>query len=600
MNPEGLELYKPAIEALLDVTIDKTIETVQNAAEKAKKQLLIKTRKAFKQYLETAIEKYNEIKTLFNTAEPVLLDSLYVDLDLSIGRKIISGNIDKVLGYGKQLIITGLAGCGKSTLLKYLFLQTIKSRKKIPFFIELKRIEDPEKPFIENLLILFNEMNLGLSLDDFLLLLRQGEYILLFDGLDEVAPALFDYVEQGIIGLRDKYYKSLFIVTSRPNEVFKSWQNFSEAYVVPLSMDKAIMLLNNINYEPEIKERFIEDVKASLFLKHESFLSNPLLLSIMLITYGQYADIPDKLTLFYRQAFEALFNKHDATKQGFKRTRFTQLPIDDFQKIISALSIQSYIEHKINFSHQEVINYLAISKKLVDVQDYDEEAILKDLLQSLCIIVRDGLEYKFTHRSFQEYFAAIFISTCAKDDRKRIIKNINGKYTYENIFYLLFEIDRTIIEDDFLLEEINKYKRIYGKYDNPELSFFMTLFSKIAFDTYGHAVKQYVDNIGHHDLFQFFQNTYGKSYTNELTELYSNAQKTIGKIMDYQKKAGKKKKTDIDILSGEMVGDQEYLPLLMEYIKPELFLTGKMFELPEKVKEERKNKKDVLGGLLSK
>jgi hypothetical protein len=320
----------------------------------------------------------------------------------------------------------------------------------------------------------------------------------------------------------------------------------------------------------------------------------------MLITYGQYADIPDKLTLFYRQAFEALFNKHDATKQGFKRTRFTQLPIDDFQKIISALSIQSYIEHKINFSHQEVINYLAISKKLVDVQGYDEEAILKDLLQSLCIIVRDGLEYKFTHRSFQEYFAAIFISTCAKDDRKRIIKNINGKYTYENIFYLLFEIDRTIIEDDFLLEEINKYKRIYGKYDNPELSFFMTLFSKIAFDTYSHAVKQYVDNIGHHDLFQFFQNTYGKSYTNELTELYTNAQKTIGKIMDYQKKAGKKKKTDIDILSGEMVGDQEYLPLLMEYIKPELFLTGKMFELPEKVKEERKNKKDVLGGLLLK
>jgi predicted NACHT family NTPase len=591
MNDDEIEMYKNATEVLLDFVLEKTIESIKDAATKAKNQLFIRTRKAFKNYLETAIKKYNEIKTIFNSAEPILLDSFYVDLDLSIGRNTIVGNIENILKYGKPLIITGLTGSGKSTLLKYLFLQTIKSKIKIPFFIELKNIKDSEKSFIDNLLSLLNDMNLGLSLDDFLLLLEQGEYILFFDGLDEISPILFDYVEQGLISLKDKYYKSFFIVTSRPNEIFQSWQNYSEAAIEPLSKDKAVVLLTKINYENEIKERFINDVKASLFDKHRSFLSNPLLLSIMLITYGQYADIPDKLTLFYQQAFEALFNKHDATKQGFKRTRFTTIPIDEFQMIISALSIQSYIEHKINFNKQDIIKYLSTTKKLVDVQNYNEEAVLKDLLQSLCIIVRDGLLYTFTHRSFQEYFSALFISMSEKNSRKKIIKNIKNRYVTDNIFYLLFEIDKTIIEDDFLIEEINKIKLAFQIDDYPEISFFKAIFSEFSFkdnDSWGLTIK----NSNYFDLFHFFRGTYGRFYMRENKRAPS---KIIEKIS--QSKLGQKGVYGVYI--EEIFNNREYSTLFIEFIDRDLSIIKKMFQFPERVKEERKNKIDTLGVLLS-
>lgn len=499
--------------------------------------------------------------------------------------------------YGKPLIITGLAGCGKSTLLKFLFLRTIKNKIKIPFFIELKNIKDSEISFTENLLSLFNEMNLGLSLDDFLLLLEQGEYILFFDGLDEVSPLLYDYVEQGILNIRDKYYKSLCIITSRPNEIFQSWQNFSEAYVEPLSKEKALILLNKINYETEIKERFISDVKSSLFDRHRSFLSNPLLLSIMLITYGQYADIPDKLTLFYQQAFEALFNKHDATKQGFKRTRYTIIPIDEFQKIISALSIQTYIEHKINFNKQEIINYLSISKKLVDINDFDEEAVLKDLLQSLCVIVRDGLLYTFTHRSFQEYFTAVFISKYEKNNRKKIIDNIKKKYVTDNIFYLLFEIDKTIIEDDFLLKEINKIKPIISTSNNPELLFYKTLYSEISFFD-KESISLRISNKQYFDMFYFFSKTYGRYYVKELKGKKRDASKIINKLSEHH--GIKFDDIGSNIKIEEILDNKECSSLFLEFIEPDLFLIKKFFELPDRVRDERKNKNEILGVLLSK
>jgi len=415
-------------------------------------------------------------------------------------------------------------------------------------------------------------MNLGLSLDDFLLLLEKGEYILFFDGLDEVSPSLYDYVEKGIISLKDKYYKSFFIVTSRPNEKFQSWHNFSQASVNPLSKDKAVNILRKINYENEIKEKFINDVKTSLFDKHRSFLSNPLLLSIMLITYGQYADIPDKLTLFYQQAFEALFNKHDATKQGFKRTRFTTIPIDEFQKIISALSIQSYIEHKINFNKQDIIKYLSMSKKLIDVQDYDEEAVLKDLLQSLCIIVRDGLLYTFTHRSFQEYFAAIFISISEKNNTKKIIDNIKNKYTTDNIYILLFEIDKTIIEDNFLIEEINKIKLAFIKSDYPELSFFKEIYAEFIFEDHNSWGLSIINN-NYYNLYSFFRRTYGRYYTKEIKEFRKDLSEIINKLKEYQacKTNGKRFRFEIE----EILSDKEYSSFFLEIIKQPLFFIKK-------------------------
>lgn len=45
----------------------------------------------------------------------------------------------------------------------------------------------------------------------------------------------------------------------------------------------------------------------------------------MLLTFEQYAEVPSKMHIFYREAFAALSVKHDASKGAYKRVLKTGL-----------------------------------------------------------------------------------------------------------------------------------------------------------------------------------------------------------------------------------------------------------------------------------
>ncbi|MBL4585600.1 MAG: hypothetical protein JKX84_00875, partial [Flavobacteriales bacterium] len=186
------------------------------------------------------------------------------------------------------------------------------------------------------------------------------------------------------------------------------FESFGLFETLPLDLDKSVTLVSKLPAEATVKKSFIKELKDGLFLKHETFLANPLLLSIMLLTYKYSADIPDKLSIFYNQACEALFQKHDALKGAFKRARETDLDIISFERVISAFSLLTYAESKITFSSIEALEYLEKSKSISGIE-FSASCFLKDLLQAVCLMGEDGLFITYTHRSFQEYFVAKFI-----------------------------------------------------------------------------------------------------------------------------------------------------------------------------------------------
>ncbi len=85
---------------------------------------------------------------------------------------------------------------------------------------------------------------------------------------------------------------------------------------------------------------------------------------MMLMTFDQFAHIPDKIYIFYEQAFETLFFRHDAGKQAaFRRKMYTNLAINDFKNCLSALCVSTYFRNKYQFNEAEILDYISAAAK---------------------------------------------------------------------------------------------------------------------------------------------------------------------------------------------------------------------------------------------
>ena len=57
------------------------------------------------------------------------------------------------------------------------------------------------------------------------------------------------------------------------------------------------------------------------------------------------------------------------------------------------------------FTKDEILTIL--SKTQDRFGEFDESLFMDDLINAVCLLIKDGLNYKFIHRSFQEYFVAL-------------------------------------------------------------------------------------------------------------------------------------------------------------------------------------------------
>jgi hypothetical protein len=210
-----------------------------------------------------------------------------------------------------------------------------------------------------------------------------------------------------------------------------------------------------VPYDEELKGKFVAALRKKLFQRHTSFLSNPLLLSIMLLTYGQSASIPNKVNVFYNQAYEALFERHDALKGGYQRHRRTDLDIQDFARVFSGFSLQTYERHELEFSQTEALALLKKSAKLVAIE-FDGADYLKDVLESVCLLCQDGLQIVFSHRSFQEYFAARFIAEADAKRQQALVDRYARNILSDNVLYLLYEMRPDLVESVYLIPRLDE------------------------------------------------------------------------------------------------------------------------------------------------
>lgn len=408
-------------------------------------------------YLEKVSDKYSKIKTLLYKNTPKNLYSFFEPMNLKCDLHIVKDTRDSsnIVNINKKLFITGTGGMGKSMLMKHILLDTINKETYIPIFIELKNLNNHlEESFLQFIYDSISQIKINMTLEQFEYTLYLGNYLFLLDGLDEIDPQIINNVENQLKSFIDKYDGNHFIVSSRPSDTFIGWNEFHEYKLEPLSKKQAVLLISKLEYDTEIKRKFQKQLKNSLYENHESFASIPLLLTIMLITYTDGGEIPTNLIGFYEQAYVALFYQHDASKSGFTRNMKTKniLDIEQFKQIFSYVAFKSFFSSNIDVKKDDLYNYLKRYKQRENIE-FSSSDYIHDADKSVYLLVREGNSFKFSHRSFQEYFAALYVERLNDSDQIKLfrawidkdLRVIHGNNVF--IDTLLYKQEKRLIEN---------------------------------------------------------------------------------------------------------------------------------------------------------
>lgn len=442
---------------------------------------------AFNEYIRQTQEKASKVKTLIYRKVPKNIYSFYECVGLSLeDRTIDTNSVKNILDVGKKIVVTGTGGIGKSILMKHLFLNTLADTEYIPILLELRKFNGIEIKDISLYQAIYQSLSdNGFKLADeyYKYSLEQGGYVILLDGFDEVNRDRLKKVQEEIKSFSDKYEKNAYIISSRPSELFIGWNDFIETSVMSLTKEQALSLVRKIEFDEASKRAFYAELDKVLYDKYRSFASNPLLLTIMLLTFSNHASIPENLNEFYEEAFSTLFNMHDATKDCYLRDIRSGLGCEEFKKVFAYICFKSYFSQQFEFTEHQLKERIQESKEKFSSYKFTVEDFEEDLTLSVCMLVRDGLEYQFSHRSFQEYFAAWYTCKLTDDVQTKLLTSWfdeSDSVTSDEYMTMLYTLQPEKVNKIVLCPGIKKLKELYDK-EGFCVPFLKELFSGVYF-----------------------------------------------------------------------------------------------------------------------
>lgn len=356
-------------------------------------------------------------------------DDVYEDEDVNVQRIKIGCVNDFNIHFKGNVLIQGVAGQGKSIFLRYLCITELLRAKYLPIFIELRHITSGETLMGR---ILQECKNYGLSLNRelFEAIAQSGKVLLLLDAFDEVAE---EEKHKVIVELEDmcRSFKNMrIIVTSRPYNDVANCATFRNVTIDYLKNDEYKIVIRKLiasddghkddSFEKELL-RAIEENQRIL-----GFINTPLLVTMLVVTYKAYRDVPSQMEEFYESLFSLFLKRHDGTKPGMRRPRKCTLNDIQYRRAFDAMCF--YSKQIIRKPLNQPVMY-ALSQKALDKSELqaDPENLLDDIIKITCLILREGDEYRFIHKSIQEYYAASYIKDRPDSVKAKFYNDIIGR-----------------------------------------------------------------------------------------------------------------------------------------------------------------------------
>jgi GTPase SAR1 family protein len=551
--------------------------------------------------LEYQVEEYNRnycAKTLLHRVQPKNLKDFYQPLfirqcgkrgrRLHNSERISTSSISELFKKKQFITLIGNAGSGKSTIVKYLFLNSIETKFRIPIKVELRYLNDYSGSVIDFIKEKIFKLN-KLATHDRIIerLMSSGDFVFFLDGYDEINSTKKERITKEIDELVKLYNKNYYLLTSRPYteiDLLPLFHNFEVCELSDEDINQFIKKQIPIE-EKELCDKIIEAVNSHENYSYKSFLSNPLLLSMFILTFQSYSSIPQKRSEFYSQVFDALYSVHDSmSKLAFVREKQSGLSKEHIVEVLKLFSFLSYFDEKFIFSTHYLEEKLIFIKSKKKSLVFDNEKFINDLQVAIGVLNKEGTDYTFPHRSLQEYFAAIYIASLNDENNKKFVyqKIINAltdnkqfrQTSRDNFHLLLSELDEKSVITHAIIPYFDKFITEF-KIDEKNYKDIIDKFISInsVFEAFNYILKDN-DTYNAHENFNSKFHSYMNPDWKEITD-EKEREKLVGvnrkklAIVDikpylesFVPKLEIKKQQLIDYLTNENKTDSEIISLI--------------------------------------
>jgi hypothetical protein len=413
-------------------------------------------------------------------------------------------------GDNEHPLIEGIAGQGKSIFMRQLCIEEITRRQRLPILIELRKIT-LQKGLRDFGIEYLNMIGFCRSEDIWNYLLETGSGILLLDGYDEVSEDCRMQLIHEISNLAMANDQLRMAISSRPESSIKGVSCLKTVKMCRLNDSDRNKIIAKVLSE-STAQSLIDKIASNKNLS--TIVDTPLFATLLCIVYGAENSLPENVHEFYDLVFQTLLYRHDNQKEGYARPRKSGLGNYIFSKVFESFCFRSALKNQLRFQQEEASEIIAHSLKLEGLEETIADSYFYDIVKITCLLVKDGTEYQFLHKSIQEYFAARYVKrlpdTKALEFYQKIIDTPSKVTQIDDSLRYLYEIDSYRAAKCFALPATSK--AFYGSDENWDMlpQFKCSGEFILQFLSDAHSITHVQKSTSGYEIFSFLIRTAGK------------------------------------------------------------------------------------------